>query len=163
MFFSAGCYLAYVTIKKVQNGSLQKQFITIKNYLGALATEHIVEPITKLGEEFFEKLHRREGIVSREDLIQSKEALSRMLADFWEHGQRSFDVKQIMMRGASAVPSGFNNSTNVTKHDNSMIQIDSNGKKLLFLEEVKFLLRLVCSYFSILVELIGLDFNFLIL
>lgn len=62
-------------------------------------------------------------------MIQSKEALSRMLADFWEHGQRSFDVRQ-MMRGASAVPIGFNSSINmnsVTKHDNQIISIDNTG------------------------------------
>ena len=115
--------------------------MTIKNQLSALATEHIVEPITKLGEEFFEKLHRREGIVSREDLIQSKEALSRMLADFWEHGQRSFDVKQ-MMRGASAVPSGFNNTINTTKHDNLTLEVDSKGDKYLFYSSYLLLLLL---------------------
>lgn len=70
-------------------------------------SEHIVEPISKLGEEFFEKLHRREGIVSREDLVQSRQALTRMLADFSKHGQRSYDVRQ-MMRGASFSPIGFN-------------------------------------------------------
>jgi hypothetical protein len=75
----------------------------------SLVSEHIVEPISKLGEEFFEKLHRREGIVSREDLVQSRQALTRMLADFSKHGQRSYDVRQ-MMRGASFSPIGFNES-----------------------------------------------------
>lgn len=105
---SAGmCYLGYITTKHLQDGSLQRRCISIRDHVTSLVSEHIVEPISKLGEEFFEKLHRREGIVSREDLVQSRQALTRMLADFSKHGQRSYDVRQ-MMRGASFSPIGFN-------------------------------------------------------
>lgn len=101
------CYLGYITTKHLQDGSLQRRYISIRDHAAALVSEHIVEPISKLGEEFFEKLHRREGIVSREDLVQSRQALTRMLADFSKHGQRSYDIRQ-MMRGASFSPIGFN-------------------------------------------------------
>ena len=52
VIFTVGCYFGYFTLKKIQNGSLQKQFLTIKDHLSGLLTEHVVEPITKLGEEF---------------------------------------------------------------------------------------------------------------
>ena len=56
--------------------------------------------------------------MSREDLIQSREALTRMLADFSEHGQRSYDVRQII-RGASAVPTGFSSEIKSATVDSS--------------------------------------------
>ena len=114
------CYIGYVTAKHLQDGSLQRKYTSIRDYVGALTTEHIIEPITKLGEEFFDKLHRREGIVSREDLVQSREALTRMLEDFSKHGQRSYDIRQ-MMRGAAFMPSGFNDSDSSTSHENSAV------------------------------------------
>lgn len=102
-------YLGYVTLRHLRDGSIQKKYYSIKEHTSTVVTEHIVEPITKLGEEFFEKLHRREEIVSRKDLVQSKDALTRMLADFSKHGQRSYDIRQMML-GSSKPPSGFHDS-----------------------------------------------------
>jgi ATP synthase regulation protein NCA2 len=102
-------YLGYVTLRHLRDGSIQKKYHSIKEHTSTVVTEHIIEPITKLGEEFFEKLHRREEIVSRKDLIQSKDALTRMLADFSKHGQRSYDIRQMML-GSSKPPSGFHDS-----------------------------------------------------
>ena len=47
--------------------------------------------------------------MSRKDLVQSKDALTRMLADFSKHGQRSYDIRQMML-GSSKPPSGFHDS-----------------------------------------------------
>ena len=123
-------YVGYVTLRHLRDGSIQKQLSLIKDQTSSVVTEHIIEPITKLGEEFFEKLHRREEIVSREDLTQSKDALSRMLADFSKHGQRSYDIRQMMM-GSSKPPSGFHDSDSTSSATSNSSSSSNNSGNVL--------------------------------
>lgn len=45
-------------------------------------TEHVLEPLSKLSQELFDTIRKRESIVTRNDLELSKQALERMLHDF---------------------------------------------------------------------------------
>ena len=71
----------------IHDGSLQDRFIRIADHLASLIREHVVEPMGKLSNELFEKIHMREALVSREDLAQSRALLSRMLQDYARSGQ----------------------------------------------------------------------------
>eukprot|EP01039_Chlorochromonas_danica_P011055 gene11055-12312_t len=46
-------------------------------------TEHVYEPLDKLGRELFETIRSRDEIVTKSDLAMSKEALQRMLRDYY--------------------------------------------------------------------------------
>ena len=85
--FSGGCFLVIRLVAMIHDGSLQDRFIRIADHLASLIREHIVEPMGKLSNELFEKIHMREALVSREDLAQSRALLSRMLKDYARSGQ----------------------------------------------------------------------------
>jgi len=77
-----GVYTGTVLYQKYQDGSLQAITTQIMEKITSKLTEHVVEPIAKLGNELFHTIRSRETIVSRDDLELSREALERMLSDF---------------------------------------------------------------------------------
>ena len=63
-----------------RNGSLQRFIHSTYITLSKQIHERIVEPVSDLFSELFQTISRRkEGIVTREDLEQSQQALNRML------------------------------------------------------------------------------------
>lgn len=77
-----GVYASSVIYEKYQDGSLLNMTMLLLDKLQSKVHEHVIEPITKLGQELFHTIRNREIIVQREDLEKSKEALERMLSDF---------------------------------------------------------------------------------
>lgn len=83
----ATIYSAKEIYNLIQDGSLQEYVHHFVEWITSKMTEHIIEPITKLGQELFDTIRKRDQIVSREDLELSKAALERMLYDFSQSKQ----------------------------------------------------------------------------
>ena len=108
--FSGGCFLVIRLVAMIHDGSLQDRFIRIADHLASLIREHIVEPMGKLSNELFEKIHMREALVSREDLAQSRALLSRMLKDYARSGQLEVPAST----GGTTPPSNTTTESTIT-------------------------------------------------
>lgn len=73
--------LRYLYLRTVDN-SLATTLHVARETIALWYREHIFDPVSALVTELFDTLHKREEIVSKRDLDQSKEALHRMLSDF---------------------------------------------------------------------------------
>lgn len=102
-----GVYASNLVISMVRSGELQRQAHFLYDSIRAKFYEHVYEPITKLGQELFDTIRKREHIVTREDLEQSKAALDRMLLDFAASRKGSAviipSIKEEIMKKSQAI------------------------------------------------------------
>eukprot|EP01038_Epipyxis_sp_PR26KG_P012394 gene12394-16624_t len=82
VLIGGGLYLTKLLVSMSISYELQTMIKLATDYLKNAIKERIIEPITDLKNELLNTIRRRDGMVSREDLDQSRKALERMLDDF---------------------------------------------------------------------------------
>ena len=78
----AGACSARVLYSMWRNGQLKSLTLGWWEWLQSKVKTHIVEPVSDLCRELFDSISKREYVVTREELEESRRALHRMLDDF---------------------------------------------------------------------------------
>lgn len=83
VLLAGSVYMGRELVLRLRDGSLQQLVAASYQRLSEGLMEHILEPLRNFLKEIFETIRRRQdGMVTREDLLQSQETLNRMLDDF---------------------------------------------------------------------------------